>query len=114
MLIMKDLYIGLICLCFGFFLFFYSSKDARNMLGYKSLQLNTHKDIWKWTNECFGLLTLFGSVVYLAISVYLAAKDLSFPRLPMYGLIYIVISFITTECYAFIKKYKNGKIKTPL
>ena len=61
---MKDIYIGLICLCFSFFLFFYSPKDPKNMLGYKSLQQNMHKDIWKWTNECFGLLALVGSILY--------------------------------------------------
>jgi uncharacterized membrane protein YesL len=83
------------------------------MLGYKSLQLNTHKEIWKWTNECFGLLTLVGSIIYLAVSVYLEANDILFSRLPVYGLIYIAISFVITECYAFVKKYKNKKVNAP-
>ncbi len=31
------------------------------MLGYKSLQQNLHKEIWKWT--CFGLFAIVGAVV---------------------------------------------------
>ena len=76
------------------------------MLGYKSLQQNMHKDIWKWTNECFGLLALVGSIIYLIFSVILEIKDISFSaRLNMYGLVYIIISFILTECYGMFKRY---------
>jgi hypothetical protein len=52
---MNDIFYGLIFLCYGIFLFFFSAKEKKNMLGYKSLQQNMHKDIWKWTNQCFGL-----------------------------------------------------------
>ncbi|MDF2512270.1 MAG: hypothetical protein K0S04_2136 [Herbinix sp.] len=84
------------------------------MLGYKSLQQNMHKNIWRWTNECFGLLTLVGSIIYVAISVYLEANDILFSKLPMYGLLYIVISFVITECYAFYKRYTDKNINAPL
>ena len=75
------------------------------MFGYKSLQQNIHKDIWKWTNECFGLLTLFGSMLYLTLSIILELKGISISsRLNMYGLFYIVFSFILTECYGLMKR----------
>ncbi len=75
------------------------------MFGYKSLQQNMHKDIWKWTNECFGLLTLFGSMVYITLSIILELKGISISsRLNMYGLFYIVFSFILTECYGLMKR----------
>ena len=78
------------------------------MLGYKSLQQNTHKDIWKWTNECFGLLATVGSIIYLIISIILEFRDISYSsRLNFLGLVYIFISFIITECYALIRKHKN-------
>ncbi len=108
---MKAIYIGLICLCYSLFLFFLSPKEKKNILGYKSLQQNIHEDIWKWTNECFGLLTLFGSIIYLTFSVLLEIKDISFSaRLNMYGLVYIIISFVLTECYGLIKRYKHKKV----
>ncbi len=33
------------------------------MLGNKSLQQNLHKEIRKWTNQCFGLFAIVGAVV---------------------------------------------------
>lgn len=107
---MKNIYIGLICLCYSLFLLFLSPKEKHNILGYKSLQQNTHKDIWKWTNECFGLLTLVGSIIYFIISIILEMKHISFSaRLNKYGLIYIIISFVLTEFYGFIRIFKNKK-----
>jgi hypothetical protein len=112
---MKNIYIGLICLCYSAFLFFLSPKEKKNMLGYKSFQQNMHKDIWKWTNECFGLLTLVGSFIYLTISIILEIKDISFSsELNKYGLIYIIISFVLTECYGLIQSYRNKKTDTHL
>ena len=107
---MKAIYIGLIFLCYSLFLLFLSPKDKKNMFGYKSLQQNTHKDIWKWTNECFGLLTLAGSILYLALTIIFEVNNISLSRkLNKYGLIYIIISFVITECYGFIKRYKIKK-----
>lgn len=103
---MTNIYIGLICLGCSLFLIFYSPKEKGNMLGYKSLQLNTHKDIWKWTNICFGLLTLIGSIVYLSLSILEALKIINFANLNKYGLYYIGIAFAVTEFYAFYKKIK--------
>ncbi len=105
---MKSIYIGMICLVYSLFLFFLSPREKKNILGYKSLQQNMDKDIWKWTNKCFGLLTLAGSIIYLIFSIILEFKGISFSsKLSMYGLIYIVISFVLTECYGLMKRYKN-------
>ena len=85
------------------------------MLGYKSLQQNMHKDIWKWTNECFGLLTLVGSIIYLTFSIILEIQDISFSaKLYKYGLVYVIISFLLTECYGLFKRYKNKKVDAHL
>ena len=78
------------------------------MFGYKSLQQGMHKDIWKWTNQCFGLLMIVGAIVYLAFSSVLYSKGISFSKeLNRYGLIYIVLSFVITECYAMIRRHRN-------
>lgn len=76
------------------------------MLGYKSLQQNMHKDIWKWTNQCFGLLTLIGSIIYLTFSIIETLGIIHFANLNKYGLFYIVFSFVVTECFAFVKRTK--------
>ena len=107
---MKGSYIGLICLCYSLFLLFLSPKDKKNLFGYKSLQQNMHKDIWKWTNECFGILTLVGSIIYLTLSIILEINDISISsQLNKYGLIYIVFSFILTECYGLMKRYEKNR-----
>ncbi len=108
---MKTIYIGLICLFYGFYLFFLSPKEKKNMFGYKSFQQNMHKDIWKWTNECFGLLILAGSIIYLTFSIVFEINDISFTaRLNQYGLFYILSSIVLTECYGSYKRYKNKKV----
>ena len=107
---MKGSYIGLICLCYSLFLLFLSPKDKKNLFGYKSLQQNMHKDIWKWTNECFGILTLVGSIIYLTLSIILEINDISISsQLNKYSLIYIVFSFILTECYGLVKRYSKNR-----
>lgn len=81
------------------------------MFGYKSLQQNMHKDIWKWTNECFGLLTFVGSIIYIICSIILEKKDIPFsPRLNIYALVYLTICVVLTECYGVYKRYKNKKV----
>lgn len=103
---MKGIMIGLICLCFGLFLFFVSPKEKKNMFGYKSLQQGMHREIWKWTNQCFGLFIMVGSIVYLAFSIAYGANGISFfTKLNRYGLFYIVISFVLTEAYGLIRRH---------
>ena len=81
------------------------------MFGYKSFQQGMHKEIWKWTNQCFGLLIMIGSIVYLIISIVLQVKGISYSaRLTKYGFIYVVISFVLTECYGVIQRYRNKKL----
>ncbi len=63
---MDGIFYGVLFLGYGLlllFFFFFSSKEKRNMLGNKSLQQNLHKEIRKWTNQCFGLFAIVGAVV---------------------------------------------------
>lgn len=77
------------------------------MLGYKSLQLKKHKDVWKWTNQCFGLLTLIGSISFL---VFLSILKIQGEGTSLSGikvfLYYILFCFVITECYAYIQRKK--------
>lgn len=105
---MTNFYIGFLILGCSLFLLFLSPKEKNNIFGYKSLQLNTHKDIWKWTNQCFGLLILFGSVGFLLYLSILkiqgieASLDVSLDLIKLY----LLFSLVITECYAWVKKYK--------
>jgi uncharacterized membrane protein len=105
---MDGIFYGAVFLCYGIFLLFFSGKEKKNMLGYKSLQQNLHKEIWKWTNQCFGLLAIVGAVVYLIISVIQEVKNITLPfSLYKYVLVYIGLSILITECYGLIKRYSN-------
>lgn len=110
---MSNIYIGLICLGMSIFILFFSTKESYryNALGYKSPQLNTHKNIWLWTNKCFGLLALIGSTLYLVVSLILILSgNVNFAiTMNKYGLVYIVLSIIITEIYAFSKKVVDKK-----
>lgn len=109
---MMNLCIGLICLVFSLFLFFFSPKEKNNMFGYKSLQLNTHKMIWYWSNKCFGLLLMIGSILYIIGAVILKfnQKFEFSSTLNKYGLCYIFIIFVITELYTFAKQYKDKQV----
>lgn len=103
---MNTIYIGLICLGLSIFLIFYSPKEKKNMLGYKSFQQNMHKDVWKWTNRCFGFLTLIGSFIYLTLSILETLGIIHFVNLNKYALYYILFSIVVTESYALVKRIK--------
>lgn len=109
---MNDIFYGLIFLCYGIFLFFFSAKEKKNMLGYKSLQQNMHKDIWKWTNQCFGLLAIVGSVIYLITSIIQEVQNITLAySMYKYVLVYIGTSILITECYGLRKRYSNHSEK---
>ncbi|WP_313129014.1 hypothetical protein [Anaerocolumna sp.] len=110
---MINVSIGLICLGMSIFILFFSPKESykNNALGYKSPQLNTHKNIWFWTNKCFGLLALPGSILYLLISIILVLTGhVEFSTaMNRYLLIYIGSSIIITEIYGLTKKINDKK-----
>lgn len=110
---MSNINIGLICLGMSIFILFFSPKESykNNALGYKSPQLNTHKNIWFWTNKCFGLLALLGSILYLLISVVLVLTGhVGFSTtMNKYLLIYIGLSIVLTEIYGLTKKLSDKK-----
>ena len=68
---MNNLGMGILFLCFSLFLRFYSPREKGNMLGYKSPQQGMRRNVWFWSNRCFGKLALAGSAVYLAASIIL-------------------------------------------
>lgn len=88
---------------------FLSPKENKNILGYKSPQQGLNKNVWKWSNKCFGLLALIGSIVYLVATVVLMVMNLQ-----EYGIlqnkiavIYIILSVIITEVYTFVCSCRN-------
>lgn len=95
----------ILCICFfaSLFLFFYSPKE-KNILGYKSLQQNLDSNVWKWSNKCFGGLSLLGSILFSIIHMY--NKDMILFK---YILIYILISFVITELYVFIQRIRSKR-----
>lgn len=108
---MGNIKIGFVCLVFAIFIYFFSYKEKKNVLGYKSLQLNTHTNIWFWTNKCFGFLTIIGSILYLLVSIilFLSKKEEYLVTINKFGAFYLLFSFIITELYAFIKKTLDKK-----
>lgn len=101
---MTDIIIGFVLLLLGFNCYFSEKKIP---LAYKSLQLNSHPSIWKWTNRFFGRCMIGGSLLYFIvyfIMVFIPNNIVERKLLSLIGLCYIVISFIATEIYAFIKK----------
>ncbi len=99
---MTDIIIGLLFLLLGFNCYF---SEKNNPLAYKSLQLNSHPSIWKWTNKFFGRCMIFGSLLYF-VSFILHMYNIDERKiLSNIGLYYIVVSFIATEIYATVKKH---------
>lgn len=111
---MVNILIGVFYIAMSSYILFFSSTDKPNVLGYKSLQINIHKNIWLWTNKCFGIFSLIGSILYLLISVILLLTENSeyLAVINKYGLYYILISFVITEIYAFWKKVKDNQENT--
>lgn len=107
---MSNLVIGILCMVFALFLFFLSPKEAKNMFGYKSPQQGLNKNVWKWSNKCFGLLAIIGSTIYLISAIVLMVLGIHkySVLLNKVGLVYIVISVIITEMYTFMVSYKRG------
>lgn len=106
---MSNLLVGVLCLLFSLFLFFLSPKENQNMFGYKSPQQGFHKNIWKWSNRCFGLLAMIGSAIYLITAVILAFLEIHKydAMINRIGLVYIIICAIVTEIYTFILSRKK-------
>mgnify|MGYP000935694320 CR=1 FL=1 len=106
---MNNLIIGLLALAFSLFICFLSPKEGKNVLGYKSPQQGTHKNIWKWSNRFFGVLAIIGSVIYIIITIVfkiLSIKEYN-NKLNLYGMVYIFLCIIATEIYTFVKASKN-------
>ncbi len=99
---MTDIIIGIVCLCLGFICYF---SEKNNPLAYKSLQLNSHPSIWKWTNRFFSKCMIGGSILYLIVAFILRMNQVD-ERKPLYliSICYLVVSIIATETYALIKK----------
>lgn len=102
---MNNVIIGILCLILALYIFYQSPKEGKNMLGYKSPQQGIHKNIWKWSNKCFGFLAIVGSAIYLFIVVIFMYQGVVVynTKLNYYGLIYILISVIITEIYTLLR-----------
>ena len=87
------------------FICFYSPREE-NILGYKSLQLGTNKNVWKWSNRCFGIISIIGSLILLSVDIIGRIRNDNY-NLYKYILLYIIFAFIITEVYVIIKKLKN-------
>lgn len=105
---MSNLTIGILCLALSLLQYFYSPKNI-SILGYKSLQLSTHKNIWKWSNKCFGLLAIIGSTIYLLASIILSVLSINEYDSIMndYGIAYILVCVFITEIYTFVCAHKS-------
>ena len=106
---MRNLVIGIVCILFSLFLFFLSPKENKNMLGYKSPQQGLNKNVWKWSNKCFGVLAIVGSSIYLiaTIILLLSGNDKYGDMINRIGLVYTIISVIITEIYTLILSLRN-------
>lgn len=108
---MGNIGIGILFVIFSLFLYFVSPSENKNLLGYKSPQQGANAHIWKWSNKCFGMLALIGSVLYLISSIVLGVLELQ-----DYGSIqnkiaiaYLVVCVIVTEIYTLIRSCKKDK-----
>ena len=102
---MTDIIIGIVCLFLGFICYF---SEKNNPLAYKSLQLNTHPAIWKWTNRFFARCIIGGSLLYLIVVFILRMNQIEERKyLYLIGTCYLLASIIATEIYAFIKKISS-------
>ena len=99
------MYMGIFFLCASLFLRFYSPKERGNMFGYKSPQQGMRRNVWFWSNKCFGKLALTGSTVYLASDVFLlfTGNMERLERLNRYILPWILFSIAVTEIYTYIR-----------
>lgn len=99
---MTDIIIGIVCFLLGFLCYF---SEKNNPLAYKSLQLNSHPSIWRWTNRFFARCIIGGSILYL-ITIFILRMNQIEERKLIYliGMCYLVGSIIATETYVFIKK----------
>ena len=102
---MTQTVILIICVLMSMFIYFYSPREE-NVLGYKSLQLGTNKNAWKWSNRCFGIISIIGSLIFLSVDIIGRIRNDNY-NLYKYILLYIVLAFIITEVYVIIKKLKD-------
>lgn len=102
---MNNLGMGILFLCFSLFLRYYSPREKGNMLGYKSPQQGMRRNVWFWSNRCFGKLALAGSAVYFAASIILLilGKTEMAYKLNLYIIPYLLFSTGVTEIYTFIR-----------
>lgn len=108
---MASIGLGILFLVFSVFLYFISPIYKKNMLGYKSMQQGMHKDIWKMSNKCFGLLAMIGSSIYLAMAITFKILDMKHYNalLNQCGIFYILLSILITEVFTFISSQKGKK-----
>lgn len=101
---MSNLIIGIVCMAVACFLFFLSPKEDKNMFGYKSPQQGLNKNVWKWSNKCYGLFAIVGSAIYLISAIVLLALRITQYNalLNKMGLAYIFVSIILTEICTYI------------
>ena len=109
---MDNLIIGIICLAYSLFISFFSPKEGKNMLGYKSPQQGINKNIWQWSNKCFGILAIIGSSIYLLTTIAFKILDIDnyYSVINRYGIVYIFLCIIITELYTFVQS--QGKKQT--
>lgn len=105
---MSNYIIGVICLALSIWTCFFSPREGMNMLGYKSPQ-GMHKNIWKFSNKCFGIFGIVGSSLYLLINLIFKILGLSdyYNDINKYAIIYIYVSIIITEIYTFVRFHKS-------
>jgi uncharacterized membrane protein len=113
---MGNLYIGIICFVVSIYLFFFSAKEENNILGYKSVLHRPNKNIWRWSNKCFGTLAIIGSSIYLIVTIIFRVLSITDYNslVNEFGVAYIFICIFITEVYTFVRvqKSKNKKDET--
>ena len=105
---MSNYIIGLLCFVLAVWITFFSPKEGRNIFGYKSPQ-GMNKNIWKWSNKCFGILAMIGSFLYLLITLIaqLLGQDQFSNEINKYAILYIFVSIIITEVFTFVRSRKS-------
>ena len=68
-----------------------------------------NKNIWKWSNKCFGILEMIGSFLYLLLTliVQLLGKDQFSNEINKYAILYIFLSIIVTEVFTFVRSRRS-------
>ena len=79
------------------------------MLGYKSPQQGINKNIWQWSNKCFGILAIIGSSIYLLTTIAFKILDIDnyYSVMNRYGIVYIFLCIIITEIYTFVQSQRK-------